>query len=64
MLGGGSGNAFTPMDIVEKIYVDTPEALHQAAACNVRHHLAKLTRQNKVSQVAGGKFQYVNRANL
>lgn len=64
MLGDSSGKVFTPMDIVKKVYVDTPETLHQAAAYNVRHHLVKLMKENKVSQVTEGKFQYVNKSNL
>lgn len=48
---------FVPMDIVTKIYVDTPEKLYKAAAINVEHHLTKLVKENKVMEV-DGSWQY------
>lgn len=38
----------TAMQLVQKIYVDTPAHLHVAAARNVQHHLAKLVKDKKV----------------
>lgn len=43
--------AFSEMDIVEKIYVDTPKELHLAAAYNVNHHLKKLTKEGKADVI-------------
>lgn len=51
-------NSFTEEDIVKKIYIDTPEKLLQAAACNVNHHLVKLLRENRVKQTKSGFWQY------
>ena len=36
------------MDIVRNIYKETPEKLWKAAEVNVKHHLEKLEKENKV----------------
>lgn len=36
------------MDIVKVVYKGTPERLFPAAAFNVKHHLVKLLKENKV----------------
>ena len=41
--------SMTAMDIVKKVYVDTPEHLHFAAALNVSHHLRKLWHEKIVA---------------
>lgn len=35
-------------DIVKSVYTDTPERLFLAAEVNVKHHLSKLAKENKV----------------
>ncbi|XP_055548572.1 beta-lactamase-like protein 2 homolog [Wyeomyia smithii] len=45
---------FTEMDLVKRIYTDTPEQLWPAAAINVNHHLQKLATENKL--VFGGNY--------
>lgn len=40
--------ALTSMEIVKRVYVDTANNLLPAANINVRHHLAKLTKEHKV----------------
>uniref|UniRef100_A0A131XZX5 Beta-lactamase-like protein 2 homolog n=1 Tax=Ixodes ricinus TaxID=34613 RepID=A0A131XZX5_IXORI len=44
-----SPESLTPMQLVEKIYVDTPVHLHRAAGVNVQHHLDKLLKDGKVT---------------
>ncbi|KRY89649.1 Beta-lactamase-like protein 2 [Trichinella pseudospiralis] len=43
----------TPMDIVQKIYNETPAMLHRAASVNVLQHLEKLQKLGKTSQLNG-----------
>ncbi|KRY72083.1 Beta-lactamase-like protein 2, partial [Trichinella pseudospiralis] len=40
----------TPMDIVQKIYNETPAMLHRAASVNVLQHLEKLQKLGKTSK--------------
>ncbi|KRZ42221.1 Beta-lactamase-like protein 2, partial [Trichinella pseudospiralis] len=40
----------TPMDIVQKIYNETPAILHRAASVNVLQHLEKLQKLGKTSK--------------
>lgn len=51
-------NSFNEEEIVKIIYIDTPEKLLKAAACNVNHHLVKLLRENKVKQTKSGLWQH------
>lgn len=50
-----SGKYITAMEIVKLVYTETPETLHEAAAGNVRHHLEKLRKEEKVAS-EGDKF--------
>ena len=47
----------TPMDIVKKIYVDTPESLYPAAEKNVTHHLGKLCKEGKAELTGDGQYK-------
>lgn len=42
---------FTEMELVKRIYTDTPERMWTAASFNVNHHLVKLLKEHKVKQV-------------
>lgn len=48
----GTGE-MTTMEIVKKMYTDTPESLHQAAAYGVNQVLQKLVKDGKVKEVDG-----------
>ncbi|KAL0101608.1 hypothetical protein PUN28_019026 [Cardiocondyla obscurior] len=50
----GGDKSMTEMDIVKKIYKDTPEKLWLAAAFTVGHHLQKLQKEGKVLQEESG----------
>ncbi len=49
--GGGS---LTAMDIVRRVYVETPEVLYPAAAANVSHHLQKLLKEGRIRRDGEG----------
>ncbi|XP_071557639.1 endoribonuclease LACTB2 [Temnothorax nylanderi] len=50
----GNVKSMTEMDIVKRIYKDTPEKLWLAAAFTVGHHLRKLQKEGKVLQEEEG----------
>ncbi|KAI4465288.1 endoribonuclease lactb2 [Holotrichia oblita] len=54
-----SDKMFSPMDLVEQIYINTPKNLYEAAAYNVQHHLTKLLKENKIKQI-DLQFQYIS----
>lgn len=41
---------YTAMQLVEVIYVETPQELWPAAAFNVNHHLQKLTKEGRLTE--------------
>jgi len=51
-------NALTVMQIVKKVYTETPSYLHVAAAGNVKHHLSKLIKEGKVATIEGPDLRY------
>ncbi|KAL0273664.1 UNVERIFIED_CONTAM: hypothetical protein PYX00_006289 [Menopon gallinae] len=55
--------SFTEMEIVKRIYTDTPEHLHAAAASNVFHHLTKLQKDGQVIE-KDGKWSYAKKSQL
>lgn len=48
VLRENSDSPFTAMQLVERIYVDTPSELWPAAAYNVSHHLQKMTKEGRI----------------
>jgi len=52
--------AITSMDIVRKVYQQTPEHLHLAAKKNVENHLEKLRKECKVKQ-EDGKWKIISK---
>lgn len=48
-----------PMDIVKIIYVGVPEHLHRSAASNVKQHLLKLQKENRVESPDGQRWKMV-----
>ncbi|XP_020300199.1 endoribonuclease LACTB2 isoform X2 [Pseudomyrmex gracilis] len=50
----GTNKPKTEMDLVKRLYKDTPESLHLAAAYTVNHHLRKLQKEGKVFQEEDG----------
>lgn len=50
ILTNNRNQQFSEKDLVEMIYVDTPEKLLKAAEYNVNHHLMKLSKENRVTQ--------------
>jgi len=46
----------TAMQLVKKIYTETPENLHMAAAFNVTHHLKKLVKEGKAKEKSEGQY--------
>ncbi|XP_015610174.1 beta-lactamase-like protein 2 homolog [Cephus cinctus] len=55
----GTMNSLSEMDIVQRIYTETPENLWNAAAANVRHHLEKLLKERKVRGENGAWFSNI-----
>lgn len=43
--------AYTEMDLVKIVYVETAQELWPAAAYNVNHHLKKLTKENRLEEI-------------
>ncbi|XP_022914086.2 beta-lactamase-like protein 2 homolog [Onthophagus taurus] len=54
---------YTPMQLVEAIYIETPKELYLAAAYNVQHHLTKLVREKKVKEI-DGNYQYIEQSKM
>lgn len=59
LLRENPNKTFTDGEIVSHIYIDTPENLLKAAAYNVNHHLSKLLRENKVTNI-NDHWQIIN----
>jgi len=51
-----NGGPMEPMEIVKKIYLETPESLYVAAEKNVTHHLSKLCKEGKVKRTHGDSY--------
>lgn len=59
MLKQNADKQMNEMDLVKIIYTETPEHLWPAAAYNVKHHLSKLTKENKIKcTTVDGEFQW------
>ncbi|XP_014661681.1 PREDICTED: beta-lactamase-like protein 2 isoform X2 [Priapulus caudatus] len=53
-----SSSPLTAMQIVKKIYVDTPVVLHKAAEGNVLLHIGKLVKDNKIDKSVDSEDVY------